>query len=209
MRAPLRITAGWGEVGAVALTVAAYFVCYDVLHAKAVFIVGASVGWAAYLATRFARDPAAVADYGLSRRHLARSGISAASLVLVGAAGCALVALARGTLHVGPGLLLALVLYPFWGVIQQLLVQSMVVRNLAHVLTPRVLVVLAAALFGAIHLPDPALAAATAGLGAVFTAIYLRWRNVWPLGIAHGLLGAVFYVWVLGRDPWTEVFGAT
>jgi hypothetical protein len=37
--------------------------------------------------------------------------------------------------------------------------------------------------------------------------IFLRWRNVWPLGICHGWLGVLFYFWVLGRDPWLEILG--
>ena len=40
---------------------------------------------------------------------------------------------------------------------------------------------------------------------AAFTVVFLRHRNVWPLGICHGLLGVVFYSWVLGRDPWWEM----
>lgn len=28
-----------------------------------------------------------------------------------------------------------------------------------------------------------------------------------PLGVAHGWIGTGFYLWVLGRDPWLELFG--
>ena len=197
-----------GELAAVALTVVAYFVCYDVLNVRVAYVVATSVGWAAYVGNRLVRHPGCLQAYGLSRRGLARSALAVASCVALGAAGCAAVGFATGRLHVDRGLLLALALYPLWGVVQQFLVQAMVVRNLAGNVPPRALVGLAAILFGAIHLPDLALCAAIAVLGAAFTAIYLRWRNVWPLGIGHGLLGAVFYVWALGRDPWAEMFGA-
>jgi membrane protease YdiL (CAAX protease family) len=79
---------------------------------------------------------------------------------------------------------------------------------LAQRLPTWVVVAIAAALFGAIHLPDLPLTAATTALGAILTPIYLRWRNVWPLGVGHGLLGALFYVEVLGRDPWAEATAA-
>jgi hypothetical protein len=34
----------------------------------------------------------------------------------------------------------------------------------------------------------------------------LRRRNLWPLGIAHGVLGALFYRWVLGVDVCNLLF---
>src|ERR1039458_5460111 len=67
---------------------------------------------------------------------------------------------------------------------------------------------LATLLFGAVHLPDMRLAAATCVLGGAFTLIYLRWRNLWPLGLYHGWLRVFFYYWVMGREPWGEMFGA-
>jgi len=66
---------------------------------------------------------------------------------------------------------------------------------------------MAGILFGLVHLPHVQLAVATAALGAVFTLIFVRWRNVWPLGVCHGWLGVFFYYWVLGRDPWLEITG--
>ena len=50
------------------------------------------------------------------------------------------------------------------------------------------------------------LVAATGLLGAVFALIYMRWRNLWPLGLYHGWLGVFYYYWILGRDPWAETF---
>jgi membrane protease YdiL (CAAX protease family) len=104
-------------------------------------------------------------------------------------------------------MLLLAVLYPAWGLVQQVLVQGMVVRNLEGALSPPAIAVAAGLLFGAVHLPHVALAAATALLGAVFTLIFLRSRNVWPLGLCHGWLGVLFYAWVLARDPWREIVG--
>jgi hypothetical protein len=101
-------------------------------------------------------------------------------------------------------LVLAL-LYPFWGLLQQFLIQAIVVRNLAPHVSPGIVVASAAVLSGVMHLPDPALALSTAILGAIFTLIFLRWPNIWALGVCHGWLGVVFYFWVLGRDPWLEI----
>jgi hypothetical protein len=198
---------GLFEIAAVAITVVAYFVCYEVLDARGVFMAAAVLGWGAYVARRIVREPRCLVDYGLSRRGLAPTAKAVAWLVGLGGLACGLVALAQGRLTGSRGLLLAALFYPLWGLVQQTLVQAMVVRNIERRLPRAAVIAGAAALFGAIHLPDVVLAPATAALGAAFTAIYLRWRNVWPLAVGHGLLGALFYVWVLDRDPWAEVFG--
>ena len=53
-------------------------------------------------------------------------------------------------------------------------------------------VVLAGALFAAAHLPSPVLTAATLVWGIVSCALFRRYRNLWALGLAQGLLGLCF-----------------
>ena len=54
---------------------------------------------------------------------------------------------------------------------------------------------------------DRFLMGATAALALLFTPIYLRQKHVIPLGLCHGWLGVLAYYWLLGRDPWVELFG--
>ena len=68
-----------------------------------------------------------------------------------------------------------------------------------------VVVLVCGLLFGAVHAPDVELVVATTLLGGAFTAVYLRHPHVWPLGLWHGCLGALFYAWVLGRYPLAEL----
>ena len=100
-------------------------------------------------------------------------------------------------------------LYPIWGVVQQLLVQGMVAANLSDAPgglgSPYAVTPIAAVLFGAVHVPNWKLTAATFAMGLAFTPLYLRHRNLWPLGLYHGWLGALFYVWVLDRNPWRDI----
>jgi hypothetical protein len=105
-----------------------------------------------------------------------------------------------------------LLLYPIWGLIQQFLIQALVVGNLSRssgaLASGWVVTAISAVLFGMVHLPEMRLTIATLLLGLAFTPIYLKWRNLWPLGIYHGWLGVFFYFWILRRDPWLEVFGS-
>lgn len=65
-----------------------------------------------------------------------------------------------------------------------------------------------AVLFSAVHWPARLLVAGTFVLALVYVTAYLRRRNLWALGLYHGWIGGCFYFFVLGRDPWQEVFVA-
>lgn len=81
-----------------------------------------------------------------------------------------------------------------WGLLQQLLVQAMVVRNLAPRVASPLVVAVAGVLFGVIHMPHLALAASTAILGAIFTVISF-------VGATCGPWGSVTAGWVCSSIP--------
>ena len=54
-----------------------------------------------------------------------------------------------------------------------------------------------ALVFGLLHAIDWRLVLATFLLELVIVPLYLRHRNLWPLGLLHGWLGGLFYLWVL------------
>ncbi len=101
---------------------------------------------------------------------------------------------------------MTLVLYPVWGVIQQLLVQGLLTDTLDRTLPRPVAVVLSAVCFGALHLAHVELVVATTAMGLVFAALFLRYRDIWGLGLVHGLLGTLFYPFVLGMDPLRDIY---
>lgn len=120
----------------------------------------------------------------------------------------AAVGAARGTLRVDGRLPPLLLLYPAWGLTQQLLVQGFVTRHLDEAGLPAAAVTpLSAATFGSVHIPNWPLTAATTAMGAVYAGLYQRHRNLWLLGVTHGALGALFYVWVLDEDPLADLYG--
>jgi membrane protease YdiL (CAAX protease family) len=49
-------------------------------------------------------------------------------------------------------------------------------------------------LFGFAHIPNPVLMAATLGMGFAFSELFRRYRNVYPLAIAHAALGLALAV---------------
>jgi len=80
--------------------------------------------------------------------------------------------------------------YMLWAVVQQFILQDFFLARLLRILpTHTTAVVVAATLFAVAHLPNPLLMIATLVWGLVACALFLRYRNLYSLGIAHGILG--------------------
>ena len=85
--------------------------------------------------------------------------------------------------------------YVLWTIYQQFLLQDYFMDRLARLLsTESLTVILAGVLFAAAHLPNLVLTAATLVWGIVSCALFRRYRNLWALGLAQGLLGLCFAV---------------
>jgi len=183
----------------------------EVLGQKLVFIAIAAAFWIGYLGWQVKRDPAVLREWGFTTKAIGPAFRAATWVFGIGAAAIVAVGIGRGGMILGWHLLAILAIYPLWGLIQQFLVQALLARNLqalggrfesVWVVTPT-----AALLFGIVHWPDPVLMVGTFLLGSMFTPLYLKRRNLWPLGIYHGWLGALVYFLVLRRDSWIELFG--
>jgi hypothetical protein len=82
--------------------------------------------------------------------------------------------------------------YGAWCVCQQYLTQSYFHNRLMKVIRSRHLTsALVALMFGAAHLPNPVLTAATAVAGFVFSEVFARHRNIWPLALAQTVGGVL------------------
>ncbi len=87
--------------------------------------------------------------------------------------------------------------YVLWTIYQQLLLQVLFVPRLRRLLlNDGAAVSVAGALFAAAHLPNLTLTAATLIWGLASCSAFLRYRNVWALGLAQGLLGLCFSICV-------------
>lgn len=82
--------------------------------------------------------------------------------------------------------------YGVWCVCQQYLTQSYFHNRLLTLIRSRHLTsALVAVMFGAAHLPNPVLTAATAVAGFVFSEVFARHRNIWPLALAQTVGGVL------------------
>jgi hypothetical protein len=87
--------------------------------------------------------------------------------------------------------------YVLWTCYQQFLLQDYFMPRLLRILPGEAsAVMLAGVLFALAHLPNLALTAATLLWGVVSCALFRRYRNIYALGLAQGLLGLAFAICV-------------
>ncbi|HET6176875.1 MAG TPA: CPBP family intramembrane glutamic endopeptidase [Candidatus Sulfotelmatobacter sp.] len=148
------------------------------------------------LAVVLARRPG-LNELGLGRRGLAESFWILPAAIAVAFVSI-LIARQLGTLHtLYKGDLKHISGYVLWTLYQQFLMNDYFMPRLSRILASEGAAVgLAAVLFAAAHLPNLWLTAATLVWGAISCALFRRYRNLYALGLAQGLLGLGFAVCV-------------
>jgi len=102
-----------------------------------------------------------------------------------------------------PRILTAVTLYFPWALLQQTLFQFYLLgrmRALWPSLSPLSQSALNGVAFGLVHAAEPWIAVMAWMGGTVWSALYLRYRLLWPLALSHALLGTTLYYWVYARD---------
>ncbi len=197
------------EILALAGTAGAHLLTWNwpVLHAA--LVPSLVLGWTVWFTVRCRSQTTLRRELGITRAGLRPTlawtlPLAALSILCFGA-----FAVIQGTLSLPWTLALLALSYPIWGLTQQLMVQGVLVRHLGSVGwfadRPWAIALAAGLLFGAVHWPFPLLMAGTSVMGAVFALVYLKHRNLWPLGVLHGWVGALFFLWVMDKDPMAEL----
>jgi membrane protease YdiL (CAAX protease family) len=80
--------------------------------------------------------------------------------------------------------------YIVWSLMQQFLLQSYFLLRLLRLLPGRAAPIIAATgIFALAHLPNPILTPVTLVWGLISCILFLRYRNIYALGLAHGIMG--------------------
>jgi hypothetical protein len=87
--------------------------------------------------------------------------------------------------------------YIVWSIMQQFILQSYFLLRLLRLLPGKAApVIVASVIFSLAHLPNPILAPITLVWGLIACVLFLRYRNIYALGIAHGIMGLCIAVTV-------------
>jgi hypothetical protein len=89
--------------------------------------------------------------------------------------------------------------YALWAFAQQILLQDFFLRRMLRLVSREgAAVLVAAGIFSLAHLPNPILTVVTFLWGLIACTLFLRYRNLYPVGIAHALLGITIALSVPG-----------
>jgi len=195
------------EITGVVLTGCAAVVSVQAFGLHVYLVLPCLLVWASYVALRIRRDPGVLRRWGMRLDNLRPAFARVLPYLLVPALGMLLYRLLLGWRPLPRSFFVVLALYPAWGLAQQFLVQGVVAENLRRLgVAPRLIVPVAALLFGLVHAPDWPLVGLCAVAGLFWTRLFFKTANLIPLGLSHGWLGALVYYWVLERDALSAVF---
>jgi membrane protease YdiL (CAAX protease family) len=127
-------------------------------------------------------------DWGVQRSALVPALWRAMALTVLAAAGMYLAGVRLGTWHQPRDLWLTLLALMPWGFGQQFALQTVFLRDAQRTIGRSAGIVMAAALFAALHLPNPFLSAMTFAGALIWCWIYDRHPNLLPLALSHALL---------------------
>jgi hypothetical protein len=127
-------------------------------------------------------------DWGVEKRACLPAFWRSAALTCIAAFGLYLAGSRLGTWHDRRDAWTSLALLIPWGLGQQFTLQTVFLREAQATVGRPAGIVLAAALFAALHLPNPWLSVMTLAGALAWCWIYDRHPNVLPLGLSHALL---------------------
>lgn len=188
------------------------FLVIDFLEAKFWYIILAGTFWIVYISWRIYGTPIVMQEWGLGISGFRQTFKTLLIPVLLMIIGSVWYGLSYGILIFNWHIIPVLLLYPFWGTIQQLLIISLFGNNIYDHGNSRihktVIIGITALLFSLVHYPSIHLMVATFFLAICYCYIFFRFQNILALGIFHGWLACAYYFFVLGRDPWMEFLGS-
>jgi hypothetical protein len=202
--------AGVFELSAIALTALSKFIIMDWLGMRAFYIIGTCLFWIWYVYFRYSHDPAIMRYWGFSRLNFRESWYILLPFLVISIVLTALYARNNDIRLFNIQIVPVLVLYPIWGIIQQFIFLGIIALNLQQIRyfsqNRALLIVLVAFVFSLIHYPYLSLIGFTFLMEIIFLIVFLKWRNLWAIGLAHGWVATFLLYYVLGRELWTELF---
>jgi membrane protease YdiL (CAAX protease family) len=101
-------------------------------------------------------------------------------------------------------------LYPVFGLVQQFMMIGLIAGNLKAMRNISFrnyqIILITSLLFSLVHYPSVFLMVFTFIMELAFVLAYFKWRNLWSLGLYHGLIGCLLLFYVLERDLWLELW---
>ena len=200
----------WFEIIAVLVTGLMKYVLMDWLNLRMFYIATACIFWSVYIYKRYRGNKLILRHWGFRKYHFKQTFLFLTPFALVMIAAIIWYGSSYNTLFLNWHIIPIIVFYPVWGIIQQFLIVALVAGNLQLIssvnLSKSQILLLTSMVFAWVHYPSLPLMVFAFFMELVFLIAYFKWKNLWPLGIYHGLVASLLLFFALGRDLWNELW---
>lgn len=198
------------EILAVVVTGLLKFILMDWLGFRLFYVVAACIFWVIYVYREYKRNPGVHKSWGFQKAWLRSSFYFLLPVALIFFTGIILYGIFNHIHFFNWHIIPVLVLYPVWGIIQQFMMVGLVAGNLKKLtdvkITDSQIILFTSFLFALVHFPSIPLMGYAFFIEIIFIKAYLRWPNLWTLGLYHGWISTFFIYFVLERDLWSELW---
>ena len=198
------------EILAVVLTGLLKFIFMDWLNFRAFYISITCIFWIIYISKRYKNDHTILKSWGFQKNNFRQSFFFLSPFIILSITGFILYGIGNQTDILNWRVIPILFLYPVWGIIQQFMMIGLIVGNLTELRIINIktyqITLFTSILFSIVHYPSPFLMIFTFFMELLFILTYLKWKNLWSLGLCHGIIGSLLQFYVLGRDLWLELW---
>ncbi len=200
----------WFELLMVIATGCLKFILMDWLGMRAFYITGICLFWAGYIFYRYLKDHGILKQWGYTKENFGKSMLILLPFVLISIICIIIYVFIKSEIILSWHVLPVLILYPAWGIIQQFMMVNLIACNLQEIRSVRLnnmqSILITAFIFSLVHHPYILLMIFTFIMEILFLLVFMKWRNLWALGLAHGWIATFLLFYALERDLWTELF---
>lgn len=198
------------EILAVLSTGLLKFILMDWFNLRFLYIGITCLFWISYVYKRYQSDHMILKSWGFQKDHFRQSFFFLFPFAAFSCTGIILYGLHHHADILNWHVIPVLLLYPVWGVFQQFIMIGLIAGNLKELRNIKFknyqIILLTSFLFSLVHYPSVFLMIFTFFMELVFISTYLKWRNLWSLGLYHGVIACLLLFYVLERDLWLELW---
>lgn len=198
------------EILAVVLTGLLKFIFMDWLNLKAFYIGLTSILWIIYVYKRYQKDHTILISWGFQKKNFRQSFLFIFPFAVLSITGILIYGFLNHADILNWHMIPIFLLYPVWGLIQQFMIIGLIAGNLKELRNITFknyqIILFTSLLFSLVHYPSVFLMIFTFFIEVVFIFTYLKWRNLWSLGLYHGVIACLLLFYVLERDMWLELW---
>jgi uncharacterized protein len=200
----------WIDILAVVITGSMKYILMDWLDLRVFYIGAACLFWSVFIFKRYREDKSILRRWGFRKDHFKPAFLFLLPFALGITAAIIWYGIAYNATFLNWHVIPIFIFYPAWGVIQQFMMIALIAGNLRRIsglnLKDYQVTVLTSLLFALVHYPSLPLMVFAFIMEVGFISVYIRWKNIWPLGLYHGWIASLLLFFVMGRDLWNELW---